>query len=164
MKSCNAYQTNPIFYIPNCFKNKERCIEIGPWQLHDVPDNFKTQEMCDDAVSRDSCFLQYVSHWFLTQEPAKIWHDDDYYCDDDQVAEWYNGCKQRKNQKAEIKEKVMLNVWHLTRTQDFCMTEDEKKKGSRKCLLRKSKDIHAVWCYLMRLPKKVIWWIQKCIK
>ena len=60
-----------------------------------------------------------------------MWHDDDYYCDDDQVVKWYNGYKKGKNQKVEIKEKVMLNMWHLTRMQDLCMTEDEKKKKKK---------------------------------
>ena len=33
----------------------------------------------------------------------------------------------------------MLNVWHLTRTQDFCMTEDEKKKDQENVYLEKAR-------------------------
>ena len=49
-----------------------RAAETDPWQLEDVPDNFKTQEKCDAVVSRDSYLLQCASGWFLMQEPVKI--------------------------------------------------------------------------------------------
>ena len=53
-----------------------RAAETDPWQLDDVPDNFKTQDKCDAVVSRDSYLLQCASGWFLMQEPVKIWHDE----------------------------------------------------------------------------------------
>ena len=33
-----------------------------------VPDDFKTQEMCDKSVKDDSSFLEFVSDWFITKE------------------------------------------------------------------------------------------------
>ena len=44
-----------------------RAAETDPWQLEDVPDNFKTQEKCDAVVSRDSYLLQCASGWLLRQ-------------------------------------------------------------------------------------------------
>ena len=64
-------------------------VEVNPWQLYDVPDFLKTEEMCDDVVRRDSYLLQFVSDWFVTQEQLEIWHDDDDCCSDDELIEWY---------------------------------------------------------------------------
>ena len=64
-------------------------VEVNPWQLYDVPDFLKTEEMCDDVVRRDSYLLQIVSDWFVTQEQLEIWHDDDDCCTDDELIEWY---------------------------------------------------------------------------
>ena len=44
-----------------------KAVEVDTWQLKDVPDHFKTQEMCDKVV-RDYLFsLQYVPDWLVTQ-------------------------------------------------------------------------------------------------
>ena len=64
-------------------------VEVNPWQLYDVPDFLKTEEMCDDVVRRDSYLLQFVSDWFVTQEQLEIWHDDDDCCTDGELIEWY---------------------------------------------------------------------------
>ena len=64
-------------------------VEVNPWQLYDVPDFLKTEEMCDGVVRRDSYLLQFVSDWFVTQEQLEIWHDDDDCCTDDELIEWY---------------------------------------------------------------------------
>ena len=64
-------------------------VEVNPWQLYDVPDFLKTEEMCDDVVRRDSYLLQFVSDWFVTQEQLERWHDDDDCCTDDELIEWY---------------------------------------------------------------------------
>ena len=70
--------------------------EADPWQLDDVSDNFKTHDMCDDAVSGDSYSLQCVSDWVVMVELVKIWHDTDDYWNDDELVEWYNDYKQCK--------------------------------------------------------------------
>ena len=43
--------------------------------MYYVPDYFKTQKMCDDAVWGDAFSLQFVSDWFVTQVQLKLWHD-----------------------------------------------------------------------------------------
>ena len=44
----------------------ERAVWLGPSVLQLVPDHFKTQEICDDAVRDESFSLQYVPDWFVT--------------------------------------------------------------------------------------------------
>ena len=44
-------------YVPDQYKTQEMCeraIKDDPWALEFVPDHFKTQEMCDKAVSKDT--------------------------------------------------------------------------------------------------------------
>ena len=77
----------------------------------------------------------------MTQEQVKIWHDDNNYCNDNAIVEWYDGYKKHKVQRAEIKEELMSIVWHPVRMQDWCMAEGGKKKGLRKCLLRNCESI-----------------------
>ena len=82
-----------------------KALEVDPWQLHSVPDHFKTQDMCDKAVRDDSFSLQFAPDLFVTQGQLKIWHDDNYSVD-----EWYDGYKKRKAQKAAIKEELIKMV------------------------------------------------------
>ena len=49
--------------------------------------------MCDKAVREDSFSLQYVPDWFVTLEQVKSWHDDDDYCNDAKLVEWYDHIK-----------------------------------------------------------------------
>ena len=102
-----AYWINEV---PDHLTTQEMCIEAvkgDPWQLEYVPDHFKTQEMCNKAVKVDSQLLNYVPDWFLTHQQVKIWHNDAYYCNDDELIEWYNGYQKCKAQKAKLKDKVM---------------------------------------------------------
>ena len=87
-----------------------KAVKVDLCQLYDVSDHFKTQKMCDAAVSKDPYSLQYGPDWFVTQEQVKIWHGDNNYCNDNTIAEWYDGHKKRKVQKAEIKEELMSIV------------------------------------------------------
>ena len=59
---------------------------------------------------------------------VKIWHAKDNYYGDDELVEWYNGYKQRKDLGAEIKEELMPIVWHSMSIQDWSMTEGQKKR------------------------------------
>ena len=63
------------------------------------PDHCKTHKMRDKAVSEDLYTLQYVHDWFVTQEQVKIWYDDDDYCDDDEIVEWYVDYKNARTKK-----------------------------------------------------------------
>ena len=59
-----------------------KAVEVDTWQLKDVPDHFKTQEMCDKVV-RDYLFsLQYVPDWLVTQQQLYTWYDDVYVYND----------------------------------------------------------------------------------
>ena len=95
--------------------------------MYNVPDYFKTQEICDDVVWGDPCSLQYVPDWFVAQQQLKIWDDYDDCCNDDDIIEWYDGYQKSKDQKAKIKEELIPIAWHPNRVIDWCMSEDEKR-------------------------------------
>ena len=46
----------------------------------------------------------------------------------DEFLEWYDDYKQRKAQKAQIKEKLIPIAWHPPRYPNWRMAEDEKKR------------------------------------
>ena len=76
-------------FIPDHLKTQKMCekaVEEDPWWLYAVSDHFKTQEMCNKVVEVGPWQLKDVSDWFVTHELIKIWHDDDYY-DDDEITE-----------------------------------------------------------------------------
>ena len=89
-------------------------VELDSWQLDDVTDHFKTQQICDKAVREDPSSLQYVPDWFVTQQ-LNIWDDVDDYCNDDKIIEWYDGYKKCKTQKSEIEQQLMRIACHPTR-------------------------------------------------
>ena len=78
-------------------------VEVDPWQLRDVPDHFKGQEMWDKTVREEPSCLQYVPDWFVTQQQIELWDNVDEYCNDDEIIEWYEGYQKRKAQKEQIK-------------------------------------------------------------
>ena len=65
-------------------------------------------------------------------QQIKIWHDNDDYCNDDELIEWYDGYKVRKAQKASIKEELLPIAWHPSRYWDWCVPEDENKETEKK--------------------------------
>ena len=75
--------------------------------------------------------MRYVPDWFLTHQQIKIWHDNDDYCNDDEIIEWYQGYQKRKTQKAKIKEELLPIAWHPSRWWDWCFPEDEKKETEK---------------------------------
>ena len=102
-----------FYLIPDCFKTQEMCIkavEADLWELDNVPDCFKTQKMCVATVSEDPYSLQHFPDWFVTQGQVRKLRDDDNYCDDDEITEWYDDYKKHKAQKAEIKEELMTTA------------------------------------------------------
>ena len=52
--------------------------------------------MCIRAVEADLGLLEYVPDWFVTQQQIKTWHDDAYYCNNNEMIEWYDGYKKWK--------------------------------------------------------------------
>ena len=94
-----------------CIKAKD--VDIEPRFLPFLPDRIKTREMCEKAVKKYLWLLKYVTDWFVAHQQIKIWHDNDDYCNDDELIEWYDGYKVRKAQKASIKEELLPIAWKV---------------------------------------------------
>ena len=105
-----------------------KALEVGTWKLKYVPDHFKTQKMCDDAVWGGFFSLQYVPDYFVTQQLIELWDDDNDYCNDDEIIKWYDDYEKRKAQKAKIKEELLLIAWHPDRVMDWCMSQEKKRQ------------------------------------
>ena len=54
----------------------KKAVQKDPRMLEYVPDNFKMQEMCNEALRRGPWHLRHVLDWFMTQQQLKLWHDD----------------------------------------------------------------------------------------
>ena len=108
-----------------------KAVDDCPRMLGDVPDHLKAREMLEKAVKKYLWLLKYVLDWFVTHQQIKTWHDNDDYCNDDQLIKWYDGYKKRKAQKTQIKEELMLIAWHPSRWWDWCIPEDEKKRRKK---------------------------------
>ena len=65
------------------------------------------------------------------QELVKTLHNSNDYDDGDEIVEWYDDYKQRKTQKWQINEELILTVWHLSRWWDLSMSEDEEKETEK---------------------------------
>ena len=63
--------------------------------------------MCERAVEKGLYNAIFVPDWFAMQGQVKLWYDHNYYCDDDELIQWYEGHKKRKAQKTKIKEELM---------------------------------------------------------
>ena len=62
-----------------------------------IPDQYKTQEMCNMMVKVDPWQLYEVPGWLVVlQEMWQEDFDDDDDDDDDVLIEWYESCKRRK--------------------------------------------------------------------
>ena len=109
---------NASHLIPHYFKAQgmyTKAIEVNPWQLYYVPDQLKTQGLSNNTVKEEPSSLQYVPDYFVTQKQLKIWHDEDDYCNDDELNKWYGGHQKRKSRKAIIKEELLPIAWHQSR-------------------------------------------------
>ena len=98
-------------YVPDQYKTQEMCnetVEKSPRMLKYVPDLFVTQEMCNEAVQSDPWMLKYVPDSFVTQEMC----NEAVKKRPDVVLRWYKGYEQRKPQKLKIKEELMPVAWH----------------------------------------------------
>ena len=104
----------------------DKAVKDDPWQLKDVPNHFKTQEMCNKEVRHYLFSLQFVPDWFVTQQQIDVWYDDDYAFNDNEMIKWYDSYKARKAQKAKIKKELLPIAWHPDHLLDWCMSGDEK--------------------------------------
>ena len=87
--------------------------------------------MCNNAVRMNPWLLNYVPDWFVTQGQIRLWHDDYYHCNDNEIIDWFEGHQKRKAQKAKIKDELMPTVWHPSRWWDWCVPENEKKETEK---------------------------------
>ena len=128
--------------IPDHLKIQEmhkKAVGVGCSSLWLVLDHFKMQEICDKTVTDDSSSLQFVPDWLVTREGVHMWYDDYYDGDgdrwvtggDDNFLEWYDGCKKRKAQKAQIKKKLMPIAWHPSKWWNWYVPEDKKKETEK---------------------------------
>ena len=54
----------------------------------------------------------------MIQGQEKIWHNDDYFCNNNKVIEWYDSYQKRKAQKNSIKEELLPMAWHPDHVMD----------------------------------------------
>ena len=94
----------------------------SPCALWCVPDQYKTQEMCNKVVEENPRVLELVPDQFVTQEMCKE------AVKKSPCALWYKGYEHCKAQKAKIKEELMPVAWHRGRCWKWCVPEDEKKE------------------------------------
>ena len=64
----------------------------------------------------------------------QAWQDDTSKYYDDEVIEWCKGYKQRKAQKAKIKEELIPVGWHPDQYWDWCVPEDKKRTRNSLCI------------------------------
>ena len=110
----------------------EKAVGKYLYTLRFVPDYLKTQEMWEIAVEKDPYTLKFVPDWLETQQQIKIWHDDDYYCNDSEIIEWYEDHQKRKVPKAQIKDELMPIAWHPSGWCDWWFWRREKR-DRKKC-------------------------------
>ena len=109
----------------------DAAMRIEPYFLAKVPNLFKTQKVCNTAVSDDYFSVWFVPNCFVpdcfvTKQRIKdLWdNNSDWY--NNKLIEWYDGFKARKAQKAQIMKELILIAWHPLRWWDWCVPEDEK--------------------------------------
>ena len=87
--------------------------------------------MCNKTVRNNPCTLKYVPDWFVTQQQLKLWHDEDYYCNNNKVIKVYDGYQKFKTRKASIKEELLPIAWYPSIWWNWCVPEDEKKETEK---------------------------------
>ena len=68
-----------------------------------------------------------------SHQQIDVWYDDDDYCDDDDIIDWYNGYQKRKAQKAKIKEELLPITWHPDRVIDHVGRREEEIEVTDGC-------------------------------
>ena len=131
-------------------KKKEICNEtvyMEPYSFQIAPYHLKTQDMYNRTfhikpytLKYIQCFLRpkecammscisvhYVLNWFVTQWKVKIPRDDNDYCNNYEIIEWYNSCKRTKDKKTKRKKKRRVQVHYLTLHENARMVHDKIK-------------------------------------
>ena len=76
--------------VPNRFKTQEMCektVKADQLGLKVVLSHLKPTEMYNAAMKEDPSSLIYVPDWFVAWQQVKLWHDDDYFYDRDEIIE-----------------------------------------------------------------------------
>ena len=106
-------------FVADGFQTQEICQQLvkkDPSMFPLVQEPFQMQEMCQQGVKKDA-ELKYVADWFVTVQMVEKCQDE----------EWLRSYKQRKAQKAKIKEELLPVAWHPDCVIDWCFDEEEKK-------------------------------------
>ena len=112
-----------------CIKAKD--VDIESRFLLFVPDRFKTQKMCEKALTKYIRLLKDVPDWFVTHQQIKIWHDNDGYWNGGELIKWYKGYQNSRPKKYKLKKELMPIAWHPSRWWDFCFPDDEKNETEK---------------------------------
>ena len=80
-----------------------------------VPEQFKSEKMCDQAFGENPCNFTYIPDYFITEEMCRTVGKVE-----------FDAYKKRKEQNALIREGVLPIVWHPDRVIDWCFDEEEK--------------------------------------
>ena len=118
-------------HVPDDFKTQEMCSEEvrnKPYMLLFVPDHLKTKEISNKPLREDSFSLACVPDWFVIQGQVKLWHDDNDYCNDAELVEWYEVYKKRWALKIQIDKKLLRVRWHPLRWWNWCVSETKRKR------------------------------------
>ena len=70
-----------------------------PCSLAFVLDHFKNREMCEKAFKKYLWLLKYVPDWFVTHQQLKTWHDNNDYCNDDDMMSLSSGMMVIKSER-----------------------------------------------------------------
>ena len=127
-KAVDEYPYN-LGYVPDRFKTQEMCVKafnVNPLKFEYIPDRLKTQEMCSDKF-HFSDEVDDIPDWFITLEMIGIFSRPCCAGCDFEFDDWFNGYKERKAQKAQIRDELMPIAWHPDRVIDWCFDEEEKK-------------------------------------
>ena len=153
-----AVNTHPstIKFVSECFMTRGMCNKaINVFFVFDSTDRYKTQEMCDRVVSRDSFLIVYCSGKYKTKTTA-LYADENTW-----VSKWVFlyikiliiltlikilmkmiliplflsdawlvilNSKSAKHLKKKISGELMPVVSHPKKWWNFCMSEGDKKK------------------------------------
>ena len=127
-------EPSTLKFVPHNLQTQEMCkrvVDENPRLLKYVPDRFKTKEICDKAVSYDPSSLQYVPDYFVVQQQLKIWHDDDYYCNDNELTKCHNGYRKCKGPKNLNKKRVNAHCLASIKMVGLVYTRGWKKRARK---------------------------------
>ena len=116
-----------VLYVPDQFKTQEMCdkaVVKDPDLLECVLDQFKTQKMCDKAVEKNPRFFEYVPDYFNSDKLCCKVIDKNV---NKKVLNSINEYRKRNAQKHQIRYELLPVAWHPSRFYDWCCDNDEKR-------------------------------------